>query len=63
MTNRHTTIDPDLFARVMALPTSLRHDVLKFLGATPAPDAGKMQTPLGAQYTATDAQDPASKEM
>jgi hypothetical protein len=46
----------------MALPTSLRHDVLKFLGAS-RPDAGTIQTPLGPEYTATDAQGPASKEM
>ncbi len=32
--DKRTNIDVDLFARVMALPTSLRHDVLKFIGAT-----------------------------
>jgi hypothetical protein len=34
VTDRQTNIDADLFARVMALPSSLRHDVLKFIGAT-----------------------------
>lgn len=29
------TISPTDFARVMALPNSLRHDVLEFLGSTP----------------------------
>ncbi|MBS9715542.1 hypothetical protein ACFFUT_19010 [Pseudohalocynthiibacter aestuariivivens] len=29
------TINPDLFAKLMTLPDSARHDLLEFLGATP----------------------------
>lgn len=32
-----TTLDPRLFARIMALPQGERSDLLEFLGATPVP--------------------------
>lgn len=36
-------LDPSIFARIMALPLSLRHDVLEFLGSTPvAPLSAEM---------------------
>ena len=47
MAERQTNIDADLFTRVMALPTSLRHDVLKFIGATHA--GTPSQTSLNAE--------------
>lgn len=31
----HVSISPTDFARIMALPVALRHDVLEFLGSTP----------------------------
>lgn len=44
-----TCIAPSDFARIMALPVAMRHDVLEFIGSTPisSSEVGRLLRALG----------------